>query len=27
VRWMTAWSTTEDDVDSFAADVRATVAG
>ena len=27
VRWMTAWSTTEDDVDAFAADVRATVAG
>ncbi len=27
VRWMTAWSTTEADVDAFAADVRATVAG
>ena len=25
VRWMTSWSTTEADVDAFAADVRATV--
>jgi threonine aldolase len=25
VRWMTAWSTTEADVDTFAADVIATV--
>jgi threonine aldolase len=26
VRWMTSWDTTEDDVDRFAADVRAAVA-
>jgi len=27
VRWMTAWDTTEDDIDRFAAGVRAFVAG
>jgi threonine aldolase len=26
VRWMCSWDTTPDDVDAFAADVRATVA-
>jgi threonine aldolase len=25
VRWMTAWDTTEEDVDSFAADIREVV--
>jgi threonine aldolase len=25
VRWMCSWDTTDEDVDEFAADVRATV--
>lgn len=27
VRWMCSWDTTEDDVDRFAAAIRATLAG